>query len=110
MTAKNQHDSMSFGSQMLSDSQLADIHHASLEILRRTGVRVHDTEARDLLGDGGCLISDGDLVKFPAAVIEEALLHAPSRIVLCSRNGEPRVSPGRTTHVLRHRLGPPAYP
>jgi trimethylamine--corrinoid protein Co-methyltransferase len=91
MTAKNQLDSMSYGSQMLSDSQLADIHQASLEILRRTGVRVYDTEARDLLGDAGCLISDGDLVKFPAAVIEEALLHAPSRIVLCSRNGEPRV-------------------
>jgi trimethylamine--corrinoid protein Co-methyltransferase len=76
---------------MLGDSQLAEIHHASLEILRRTGVRVQDSEARDLLGDAGCLISDGDLVKFPAAVIEEAVLHAPSRIVLCSTSGEPRV-------------------
>jgi trimethylamine--corrinoid protein Co-methyltransferase len=76
---------------MLSDSQLAEIHHASLEILRRTGVRVHDSEARDLLGDAGCLVSDGNLVKFPAAVVDEALLHAPPRIVLCSRNGKPSV-------------------
>jgi trimethylamine--corrinoid protein Co-methyltransferase len=76
--------------QMLSDSQFAEIHHASLEILRRTGVRVHDNEARELLGDAGCLIN-GDLVKLPAAVVEEALLHAPSRIMLCNRSGEPRV-------------------
>ena len=62
MTTENQCDSMSVGFQMLSDSQLAEIHYASLEILRRTGVRVHDSEARDLLGDAGCLISDGVLV------------------------------------------------
>ena len=91
VATENRCDSMSFGFQMLSDSQLADIHHASLEILDRTGARVHDSEARDLLGDAGCLISNGDLVKFPAAVVEEALTHAPSRIVLCSSSGEPRV-------------------
>jgi trimethylamine--corrinoid protein Co-methyltransferase len=78
-------------SQIFSDSQLSEIHHASLEILRRTGVRVQESEARDLLGDSGCHVSDGDLVKFPAAVVEEALSHAPSRIVLCSRTGSPSV-------------------
>jgi trimethylamine--corrinoid protein Co-methyltransferase len=82
--------SISCGAQMLSDSQLAEIHHASLEILRRTGVHVHDSEALELLGDAGCQIN-GDLVRFPAAVVEEALLHAPSRIMLCGRSGEPRV-------------------
>jgi len=91
VTAANQPGFFSRGSQMLSDSQLAEIHHASLEILRRTGVRVHDSEACELLGDAGCLVSDGDLVKFPAAVVEEALAHAPSRIVLCSRSGKPSV-------------------
>jgi len=90
---------MSFGFQMLSDSQLAEIHHASLEILDRTGVRVHDSEARDLLGDAGCLISNGDLVKFPAAVVEEAVEHAPSRIVLHHRSGESRlVLEGQTSY------------
>jgi trimethylamine--corrinoid protein Co-methyltransferase len=98
-----------FGDQILNDSQLTQIHHASLEILRRTGVRVCESEALDLLGDAGCLISDGDLVKFPAAVVEEALLHAPSRIVLCSSTGEPR-SPGGPTHLFRHRLGPHEHP
>jgi len=90
-TAANQPGFNSHTSQILSDSQLAEIHHASLEILRRTGVRVHDSEARDLLGDAGCLVSNGNLVKFPAAVVEEALSQAPSRIVLYSRDGKPSV-------------------
>jgi trimethylamine--corrinoid protein Co-methyltransferase len=79
------------GSQVLSDSQLKEIHQASLDILQGTGVRVHDSEVRDLLGDAGCLVSDGDLVKFPAGVVEEALQQAPSRIVLFSRDGKPSV-------------------
>jgi len=76
---------------MLSDDQLEQIHHASLEILRRTGVRVHDTETLDLLGDAGCLISDGNLVKFPAPVVEEAVDHAPSRIDFHHRSGDSRL-------------------
>jgi len=79
------------GSQMLSNSQLAEIHQASLEILSRTGVRVFESEALDLLGNAGCKISDGDLVKFSEAVIEEALSYAPSRVVLSCRNGKPSV-------------------
>jgi trimethylamine--corrinoid protein Co-methyltransferase len=83
--------SLPFGFRILDDAQLARIHHASLEILRRTGVRVRHREALDLLRDAGCPVSDGDLVRFPAAVVEEAIHHAPSRIVLCDRTSEPRV-------------------
>jgi trimethylamine--corrinoid protein Co-methyltransferase len=82
---------LAFGSRILSDVQLAEIHDASLEILRRTGVRVRDDEALDILRDAGCDVSDSDLVKYPAKVIQEALDHAPSRIVLHGRDGGPRV-------------------
>ena len=77
------------GFRLLSDAQLDQIRLASLEILRRTGVRVYDAEALELLSGAGCVVTDGDLVKFPPAVVEEALDKAPSRIVLCSRTGEP---------------------
>jgi trimethylamine--corrinoid protein Co-methyltransferase len=82
---------LSRGLRLFTDAQLEEIHDATLEILRRTGVRVRCDEAIELLRDAGCLVSDRDLVRFPAAVVEEALLHAPSRIVLCGRGGEPRV-------------------
>ncbi len=83
--------SMGFGSQLFDDVQLREIHHATLEVLRRTGVRVRHEVALELLREAGCAISSGDLVKFPAAVVEEALAWAPSRIVLCGRDGSPRV-------------------
>ncbi len=91
MTQPAFYGSMGFGSQLLDDAQLVEIHHATLEVLRRTGVRVRHGEALELLRAAGCAISDGDLVRFPAAVVEEALAFAPSRIVLCSREAEPRV-------------------
>jgi trimethylamine---corrinoid protein Co-methyltransferase len=79
------------GYRMLTDAQLDEIHLASMEILRRTGVRVQEAETLTLLGDAGCVITDGNLVRFPAAVVEEALLYAPSRVVLCNRTSEPRL-------------------
>ncbi len=79
------------GYRMFTDAQLDEIHLASLEILRRTGVRVHEAESLALLRDAGCVITDGNLVRFPPAVIENAIADAPSRIVLCNRTGEPRV-------------------
>ena len=92
---KNQmpsHDPLNVGARpsgyrMFSDSQLAEIHHASLEILRRTGVRVYESESLTLLQEAGAIVSDENLVKFPPAVVEQALSDAPSRIVLCDRNG-----------------------
>jgi trimethylamine--corrinoid protein Co-methyltransferase len=79
------------GYRMFTQAQLEEIHLASLEILRRTGVRVYDAEALALLQEAGCTVTDETLVRFPAAVVETALLYAPSRVVLCSRTGEPRL-------------------
>jgi trimethylamine--corrinoid protein Co-methyltransferase len=81
----------SAGCRLFTDAQLDEIHLASLEILRRTGVRVYESEALALLQDAGCIVKDGNLVKFPASAVEDALLHAPRRIVLCDRTGEPRM-------------------
>ena len=74
---------------VLSETQLQDIHLAALEILRRTGIRYHHQEVVELLVEAGAFVSDGNLVKFPAFMVEEALASVPSRIVMCDRDGEP---------------------
>jgi trimethylamine--corrinoid protein Co-methyltransferase len=79
------------GYRMFSDAQLDEIHLATLEILRRTGVRVHEAESLALLRSAGCIVTDGNLVRFPPAVVESAIADIPSRIVLCNRTGEPRM-------------------
>jgi trimethylamine--corrinoid protein Co-methyltransferase len=76
---------------LLSETQLRDLHLAALEVLRHTGVRFHHQGALDLLKHAGAFISDGNLVKFPASLVEEALASAPERIILCDRDGEPAV-------------------
>jgi trimethylamine--corrinoid protein Co-methyltransferase len=83
--------SRSSGYRMLTQAQLEEIHLASLEILRHTGVRVHEIESLNLLRDAGCMVTNGNLVRFPPAVIENAIEDAPSRIVLSNRTGEPRI-------------------
>ncbi|GAB4550491.1 MAG: glycine betaine--corrinoid protein methyltransferase [Anaerolineae bacterium] len=78
---------------MFGRAQCEQIHLASLEVLRRTGVRVHEDEALSLLKEGGAHISDGNLVRLPASLVEWALNQAPSRIGLCARGGDRVVVP-----------------
>jgi trimethylamine--corrinoid protein Co-methyltransferase len=79
--------------QIFDQAQCEQIHLASLEILRRTGVRVHQDEALALLEDAGATISDENLVKMPAWLVEWALKQAPSRVGLCARGGDQVVVP-----------------
>jgi trimethylamine--corrinoid protein Co-methyltransferase len=74
---------------VLSDDQLQKLHLSALEVLRRTGIRFHHQEALDLLEYAGAFISDGNLVRFPARLVEEAIASAPARVVMCDRDGEP---------------------
>lgn len=70
---------------LLDRPQCEAIHQASLEILRRTGVRVYHREALDLLRRTDALITDENLVRMPPGLVEWALAQAPSRIALCKR-------------------------
>lgn len=63
------------------------IHMASLEILERVGIDVHDERAREILGDNGAEV-DAPRVRVPPVMVEEALDVAPSRLTLCDRRGE----------------------
>ncbi|MGD9029783.1 MAG: trimethylamine methyltransferase family protein, partial [Anaerolineae bacterium] len=74
--------------EMLSEGQCETIHRASLEILRRTGVRVYHDEALSLLRESGAIISDENLVRFTPGLVEWALGQAPSRIALCKRGSD----------------------
>ena len=74
--------------QVLSEDQVAEMHHGSLEVLRRTGVKVLLAEARELLEKAGCWL-DGEIVRFPPHLVEWALRTAPSQIAICDRRGRP---------------------
>ncbi len=83
----------------LSDDQVERLHHASLEILDHTGVRLFEDEALELLKKKGVSVEDGNLVRIPPGLVEWALTVAPKRAVLCNRHGQ-RVMPLERNNVF----------
>jgi trimethylamine--corrinoid protein Co-methyltransferase len=72
---------------ILSDDQVQDIHLAVLEVLERTGIRVHSEEALAVYKKAGAKVK-GDRVWIPSYLVEEAVRRAPSRVTLCNRDGK----------------------
>jgi trimethylamine--corrinoid protein Co-methyltransferase len=74
---------------VLSEDQLRKLHLGALEVLRRTGVRFHHEGALEMLEAAGAFVSDGNLVRFPSRLVEDAIASVPGRVVMCDRRGEP---------------------
>ena len=62
------------------------IHAASLEVLERVGVDVHDEKAKRLLINGGGR-ADGIRVRIPEYMVEKALALVHRRMTLYNRGG-----------------------
>jgi trimethylamine--corrinoid protein Co-methyltransferase len=73
----------------LSDEKLEIIHAASLKILERTGVRLYESRAVDLLKRKGAAVEDGNRVRIPPNLVEWALSTAPKQATLHNRYGQP---------------------
>ena len=71
----------------ISPEQCQKLHNASLEILSRTGARLYDQAAIDLLVRAGASVSDGNLVRVPHGLVEKAFTTVPKRVTLYDRNG-----------------------
>lgn len=100
--------------QRLSDEQLRKLHHASLEVMERTGIRIPEECALKILNGGGCRV-EGDLVRFPPEIVEWALKVCPKEITLYDREGQPKIGlAGRKAYygngsdllfIIDHRTG-----
>jgi trimethylamine--corrinoid protein Co-methyltransferase len=83
----------------LSKDQIKRLQNASLEILERTGVRLFEPEALDLLKKKGICIAEDNRVRIPPGLVEWALSIAPKRTTLCNRHGQ-RVMPLERNNVF----------
>ena len=73
----------------LSPEQCQKLHNASLEILARTGARLYEQEAIDLLKKAGASVTEGNRVRIPAGLVEKAFSTVPKRVTLYDRLGKP---------------------
>lgn len=75
-----------FGLNMFSQDELYEIHMATLEVMEKTGIKVHDEEAREYYRKAGCSVDDESMiVKFPNYVVEEGLKSVPRKLALYGR-------------------------
>lgn len=72
---------------VVNEDQIAQIHMATLDVLERTGVKITHPKALEILAGAGARV-DGNRVKIPAWMVEDAIRKAPSRMVLAKRTGE----------------------
>ena len=99
----------------LTPADCARLHDASLSILERTGVRLHDEEAVERLHGAGARVGDDGRVFVPGPLVEWALSVAPRSLTLHARGGAPAIAldddnawfgPGSDClRILDHRTG-----
>jgi len=73
----------------LSEEECQKLHGASLQILECTGVRMHHPPAVDLLKKAGASVTEGNRVRIPGKLVEQALETAPGEVVLHDRHAKP---------------------
>jgi len=79
---------------LLNPQQCELIHRRSLELLRKTGVRIFHDGALNLLDQTGSVsIEDGNRVHFEPGLVEWALRQPPSRVPLCKRGSDQVLAP-----------------
>ena len=82
---------------VLSDAEIAGIHEQSLQALERIGMRIDSAKARALLGGAGARVDEAERrVRFPRALVEQALASAPKQFDMGAR---------REGHVIRLNQG-----
>ena len=72
---------------VLNRDQALAIHTAASEILEKTGFKMEHPGALEMLADAGGKVSNGDWVKLPAHLVDEALKSAPKQIDLYDQKG-----------------------
>ncbi len=73
---------------VLNRDQARAIHKAALEILEKTGAKMEHPDVLEMLVGAGCRVSEGNWVKIPAYVVEDALRSVPRQFTLYDQKGD----------------------
>lgn len=75
---------------VLSESEIRQIHEATLDILEDTGVKVYSSRMLDFLSQKGVGVDkDAQIVRFSRRCIEDAISSIPSQFEVFNREGAP---------------------
>lgn len=71
--------------QLLNQNEIEMIHENTLKIMENIGIVMTNEDAREILAKHGAIL-DGEKIKFPRKLVEEAIESAPSSYTLHGRN------------------------
>jgi trimethylamine--corrinoid protein Co-methyltransferase len=92
--------------EMLTDEQVEAIHRATLDVLRKTGVRFEHDMVLKLFHDNGCIVDyDKKIVKLPDYLVEECIRKAPSSFYLKARDPKNDLRIGGNTLYFYNSVG-----
>jgi trimethylamine--corrinoid protein Co-methyltransferase len=75
------------GLNLLTKNEYRDIHQATLQVLKKTGVFVEDQKAREVFGSCGARVDEKNMIiKLPSAMVEDAIESAPAEVTLAGRD------------------------
>jgi trimethylamine--corrinoid protein Co-methyltransferase len=93
--------------QVVSADEIEAIHHASLKLLRDTGMEIMHTESRELFKAAGADVDEStQRVRFDPAFIEEKIRTAPSSFTLQARNPARNLTVGDGSMIFAATGGP----
>lgn len=72
---------------VLSEDQIEEIFYSALDVLERTGGNIYHEEALELFKNSNAVVN-GNNVRIPTSMVEEALNFYPRKITLKGRNGK----------------------
>jgi trimethylamine--corrinoid protein Co-methyltransferase len=91
---------------VLSDSEVNDIHEASLVILRDTGIMVHHQETLRLLGQAGAKVDEGNnIARLPEKLVMDSVAKAGKKYILYGRDRNHQARFGYGDFVLMSSPG-----
>lgn len=72
---------------VLSEAGCQELYQAALDCLKQVGVKVFNEEARDLLASAGARV-EGELVRIPSGIVQNALKTTPPAFTIWRRDGQ----------------------
>ncbi|MDJ0817562.1 MAG: trimethylamine methyltransferase family protein [Desulfobacterales bacterium] len=84
--------------ELLTQSQIEQIHEATLEVMEQIGIDFKYKKALEILSKGGANV-DGFRVRFPRKMVEAQLRKVPSEFTLYARNPEHNLIIGGDQHI-----------
>jgi trimethylamine--corrinoid protein Co-methyltransferase len=71
----------------LTQEDVQRIHYASLEVLRKVGLKSKSKRILEIFRRGGAEVK-GEIVRIPEHLVHDAVRNAPKQILLCGRNSK----------------------